>query len=96
MANGTIYLIHFSRPYQAQSGKGEKQVSHYLGWAKNLPARIAHHRANRGARLIAVINEAGIEWEVVRTWQGDKNEERRLKNWKKVPVSVSGLSRRED
>lgn len=69
---GTIYLIHFEVPY--------KHAGHYLGWAKNLDARIAHHRKGTGARLMAVVNAAGIRWQVAKTWEGDRNEERRMKN----------------
>jgi hypothetical protein len=39
------------------------------------------HAKGQGARLIAVIQEAGIKWELVRRWNGGRNLERRLKNW---------------
>jgi predicted GIY-YIG superfamily endonuclease len=70
---GTTYLIHFDRPY--------RHVSHYAGWALDLEQRIADHREGKGARLIEVINEAGIGWEVVRTWPGTTRDfERHLKD----------------
>lgn len=50
--NGTVYLLHFDRPY--------KHARHYLGWAKDLDARLEHHRAGTGARLLAVLKEHGI------------------------------------
>lgn len=81
---GTVYLIHFSEPYVGRTGQQKQTCQHYLGWAKNLDARIAEHRASRGARLIEVINEAGIEWNVVKTWSGDRKLERKLKNRKKA------------
>lgn len=79
----TVYLIHFDRPY--------KGVRHYVGYADNLDSRIKCHRASRGARLIQVINLAGIEWEVVKTWpDGDRTFERHIKNqkhhWRHCPV----------
>ena len=80
---GTVYLIHFERPYKAKTGAMKKQAQHYIGWAKNLEARIAEHRASRGARLIEVINADGIHWDVVQTWTGDRKLERQLKNRKK-------------
>lgn len=70
--DGTIYLIHFDQRFG--------HAGHYLGWAKNLEARVAHHRKGTGARLLQVVNQAGIDWNVVKTWQGDRHLERRLKN----------------
>lgn len=69
---GTIYLIHFDRPYH--------HARHYLGWTQYLDARLAHHQAGNGARLMAAVSAAGIGWRVVQTWKGDRNLERRIKN----------------
>jgi predicted GIY-YIG superfamily endonuclease len=74
---GTVYLIHFDKPY--------KHARHYLGYASNLKARLACHRANQGARLIQVIHAAGITWQVSRTWSGNRALERKLKNQKNGP-----------
>jgi predicted GIY-YIG superfamily endonuclease len=74
---GTIYLLHFAKPY--------KHARHYLGWAQHLEARLEHHRAGTGARLMQVVREAGIDWEVSRTWEGDRNLERKLKQRKESP-----------
>jgi predicted GIY-YIG superfamily endonuclease len=68
---GTIYLLHFSRPF--------KHAKHYLGWAENLDARLAEHEKGRGANLLAVIQAEGITWTVARTWEGDRYRERQLK-----------------
>jgi predicted GIY-YIG superfamily endonuclease len=70
----TVYLLHFDRPYR-----------HYLGFASDLEARIAIHRAGRGARLIQVITAAGIGFVIARTWSGGRDLERRLKNRKNSP-----------
>lgn len=71
-ALGTVYLLHFSEPY--------KHAKHYIGWAKDLTARLERHSAGTGARLIEVIQEAGIEWTLARTWEGvDRNFERAKK-----------------
>lgn len=68
-----IYLIHFDEPYH--------HARHYLGFAeKDLPARLAQHRAGSGARILAVVGQTGIGWRVVRTWRGGRTLERRLKN----------------
>lgn len=71
MSDGTVYLIHFERPFG--------HAKHYLGWAKCLQRRLAEHRAGNGARLIAVIMAAGIGWELARTWDGPPQLEARLK-----------------
>jgi predicted GIY-YIG superfamily endonuclease len=73
----TVYLLHFDRPY--------RHAAHYLGIASDLEARIAAHRAGRGARLIEVITAAGIGFVIARTWNGGRDLERRLKNRKNSP-----------
>ena len=75
---GTVYLIHFNTPY--------KHARHYLGYTRDLDRRITDHLCGMGARLMEVITTAGIEWKVVRTWKGDRNRERQLKNRKEAPA----------
>jgi len=75
------YLVCFSEPYTARTGQQKKQARHYLGWTVNLDKRIQLHRANQGARLLAVINAAGIGWAVVRIWDnGSRALELKLKS----------------
>ena len=69
---GTIYLLHFDQPFG--------HAKHYTGWAKQLERRLAHHRAGTGANLLRHVKAAGIGWTLTRTWDGDRNLERRLKN----------------
>lgn len=69
--SGTVYLLHFERPY--------KHAAHYLGWTRDLEGRLAEHRAGRGSRLMAVVMAAGIGFELARTWAGDRKRERQLK-----------------
>jgi anti-sigma regulatory factor (Ser/Thr protein kinase)/predicted GIY-YIG superfamily endonuclease len=68
---GTVYLLHLNQPY--------KHARHYLGWAADLDARLAQHAAGSGARLLQVVRQAGIGWELARTWPGDRYRERQLK-----------------
>lgn len=69
---GTVYLLHFDRPY--------KHARHYLGWARNVEARLAHHGGSHGARLMHVVALAGISWQLARTWpDSTRADERRLK-----------------
>jgi predicted GIY-YIG superfamily endonuclease len=72
MAAGTVYLLHFDRPY--------KHARHYVGWtARNVKRRLAEHEAGRGARLLAVVREAGIGWQLARLWPGSRARERQIK-----------------
>jgi hypothetical protein len=68
---GTVYLLHFDRPY--------RHARHYIGWAKDLAARLAVHARGQGARLLAVIKAAGIGWRLARTWPGGRARERQIK-----------------
>jgi predicted GIY-YIG superfamily endonuclease len=71
-----IYLIHFSQPI----GSDRKTAQHYIGYAEGDPAaRLALHRAGRGAKITRAAVERGIGLEIVRTWPGDRAVERRLK-----------------
>jgi predicted GIY-YIG superfamily endonuclease len=77
---GTVYLIHFSEPYITATGR---KVWHYIGWAKNLMARLSHHRKGTGARFLKAVNERGIHYEIVKVWEDETKEfERLLKNRK--------------
>lgn len=72
---GTVYLIHFDRPLG--------HARHYVGWTEDLVERIRQHDRGNGARLMAAVTEAGIRWNVVRTWDDvDRHFERRLKRQK--------------
>ena len=68
---GTVYLLHFDRPY--------RHARHYTGWTTNLAGRLAEHAAGRGAHLLAVIASQGIGWRLARTWPGTRSLERALK-----------------
>ena len=66
-----VYLLHFHHRY--------KHVAHYTGSTRNLPQRLAQHAKGQGARLLAVVQAAGITWTLARTWEGGKRRERQLK-----------------
>ena len=79
---GQVYIICFDRPYKSESGR---TVRHYVGFATDLNKRIAHHKANTGAKLIRALNLAGIDWKVVRVFKNVSREiERKIKNYKKT------------
>jgi predicted GIY-YIG superfamily endonuclease len=70
-AVGTVYLLHFDQPY--------RHARHYIGWTLDLAARLAEHARGQGARLLAVVRDAGIGWRLARTWPGTRARERQLK-----------------
>jgi predicted GIY-YIG superfamily endonuclease len=77
MSNALVYLLHFDTPYY--------HAQHYLGSTVDLARRLQQHAwgtSYGGARLLEVINQAGIAWHLVRTWDGGRALERELKNRK--------------
>ena len=70
-ATGTVYLLHFDRPY--------RHAKHYTGFTHDLDARTVHHIIGDGARLLQVIQIHGIGWKLARTWPGTRATERALK-----------------
>lgn len=73
-----VYLIHFHARF--------RHAGHYLGSTSHLDERLYLHKNGNGARLMEVIGDAGITWEVSRLWECDSREEslaleRRLKHW---------------
>ncbi len=75
---GLVYLLHFDRPI-GDTSNPRGFASHYTGWTLDLPARLTDHAAGRGARLMEVVGEAGIGWQLARVWPGTRTRERSLK-----------------
>jgi putative endonuclease len=75
---GVIYLIHFDQPIGDQANP-RGFASHYTGWTLDLPARLVDHARGRGARLMQVVGEQGIGWQLARIWTGTRSRERSLK-----------------
>jgi len=67
----TVYLLHFTEPY--------KHARHYVGVATHVQRRLQHHRTGSGARLLAAVAAAGIDFVVARTWRGGRKLERKIK-----------------
>lgn len=86
-----IYLIHFDRPLH--------HARHYVGFTSKdaIDERLAEHRRGQGAKILRALNECGIAYKVVRTWDGDRNFERRIKNQNNTgrycPVCQKGKER---
>lgn len=69
----TVYLLHLSAPLA--------HARHYVGFARDVDRRLAHHKNGTGARMLAVAVERGIGFELARVWpEADRTFERRLKN----------------
>ena len=75
---GVIYLIHFDQPI-GDLANPRGFAGHYTGWTLDLPARLVDHAAGRGARLMEVVGELGIGWQLARIWTGTRTRERSLK-----------------
>lgn len=82
---GLVYLIH------ANGGlpNGTRLARHYIGYTddrSSLLRRVGHHRAGSGARVVRAYSEAGLDWRVVRVWEGaSRTFERQLKNRHEAP-----------
>ncbi len=74
---GTIYLLHFSRPFH--------HAQHYLGWTASLPDRLDRHESGHGAKIISAALKTGITTTLVRLWVGTRFLERKLKNGHNSP-----------
>jgi hypothetical protein len=71
------YLVHLDQRLGSDHPKGG--AGHYLGTTVDLDRRIAQHRDGTGARILAAAVQRGIGFDVVRTWEGGRDVERRLK-----------------
>lgn len=71
-SNGEVcYLLHFNTPY--------RHAQHYLGTTHDLQRRLGEHERGQGARLLEVVTQAGITWQLARIWPGGRDVERKLK-----------------
>ncbi|MFO7537581.1 MAG: hypothetical protein R6X32_05925 [Chloroflexota bacterium] len=97
---GYVYLLHLAEPIgQRQSAAAraahglpprQKQnyrptARHYLGWCKDLAARMQAHQQGNGSRFMAAAKRSGVDFQVVRVWVGDRAWERQLKGRKNAP-----------
>lgn len=74
MKTTIVYLLHFDAPY--------KGAQHYLGSTTDLGKRIARHQSGDGSKLMkAVVEVAGIKFQVSRIWlrpNGDGRQYERM------------------
>jgi len=70
-----VYLLHFNEKF--------KRVQHYMGSAENLAVRLNDHRKGKGAKLLKHVQQAGIDWKLVRVWTShNRSLEYKLKSGK--------------
>jgi len=80
----TTYLICLDAKLGSNHPRGA--AGHYLGsTTRNVAVRLAEHRAGVGAKMLAAAVERGIGFDVVRTWDGGREVERRLKRQRNSP-----------
>lgn len=82
-----VYLLHFVDPATRES-RPYRHARHYLGYTAgtDLVERMRCHRNGRGARLVAVILAAGLDFTVARVWpDGGRRLERKLKRLHNAP-----------
>ena len=80
----SVYLLHFDRKL-GNPANPRAMAQHYLGTARDVNTRLLEHRAGSGAAITAAAARQGITFDVVRTWTGGRQLERRLKNRKEGP-----------
>lgn len=56
-----VYTVHFKTPL---AHGDQAPTLHYTGMASDVDARLARHRRGDGSRLMAVVAERGISWEL--------------------------------
>lgn len=83
---GIVYLLCLSVPLGNRENP-RAQASHYIGFAETdrFHARIAEHRAGRGAAITRAAVGRGIAIEVARTWSATMSFEKALKALKRAP-----------
>jgi predicted GIY-YIG superfamily endonuclease len=80
-----VYLIHFHQKI-GNPAQPRGMAGHYLGACQDIDVRISRHRTGDGARIMQVVTQAGIPWELVRlwrvsSWEESRDLEKKLKAW---------------
>lgn len=77
---GHLYLLHLSRPL-GDPTRPRCSALHYLGWCHvgTLERRLQQHAEGRGAAMLRAAVAAGIDWQLVATWEGTRHRERSMK-----------------
>ena len=73
---GTVYVLHFEPAY--------RHARHYIGWARDVDARVAEHLAGAASPLVRAAVRAGATVTLAASYRGSRQLERRLKRWHKT------------
>ncbi len=85
---GFVYILELATPL----GNDRHRARFYIGWtAGSVEDRLKEHRSGRGAAFTRAANERGIPYDVVATFPGGRDLERRLKRQKNTPRIVKSL-----
>ena len=60
----SVYILHFDSPYWSN-------CQHYVGYTKDLKARLKQHENGNGSKLVKYANRLGIKWTSVRVEEFD-------------------------
>lgn len=96
MQPGYVYLLHFYSPL-GTPGNPRAQARHYIGWALDINERLAQHRTGRGAAITRAAVQAGISFDLVEWWPGDRHLEAQIKRRKEHPrlCPICGVKHRK-
>ena len=75
---GTIYIIELERPL----GSERHSARFYMGWTTDETARLNSHRKGNGSAMLKAAVERGIQFDIVATFPGTRDDERRYKRQK--------------
>lgn len=84
-----VYIIEFSAPL----GSDKHSARYYIGSCRDdlLDERLAAHRSGRGAAITRAAAERGIDMQIIITFPGGRDEERKIKRQKNTPRLVGKL-----
>ena len=83
MAEGTVYLLHFERPYRGQ-------MRHYIGFSRDdLDQQLEGHRLGTAGATTRLAFDQGIGFTLARSWSGTLKLMRQLKD--RGPVNYCPL-----
>ena len=81
---GYVYVIRLAQPL-GNPANMRARARFYVGWALDPKARLAEHRAGRGAKMLAAAVERGITFRIICTVPGTRRFERKVKDSHNVP-----------
>ncbi len=84
-----IYILEFERPL-GNTHNPRGQARYYIGYCEDdrLNQRLAEHRRGTGAAITRAAKAQGIKFTLAMSFEGTREDERRLKNMKNTPKFV--------